>query len=61
MTINKIIKSKMRDVYFDTFTNVYGAKNPEKKLSRKIVRKRMKQDKFYNGFKDFVEENRKKN
>lgn len=40
MTINKIITSKMRDVYFDTFTNIYGARNHEKKLSRRIRRRK---------------------
>ena len=32
-----------------------------KKKMRKWARKSLKQDKFYNGFYEFIEENRKKN
>lgn len=58
MTLNKVFKKKMMIRHrWDTFCYIYGPKNPHKKLDRKIARKRMKQDKFYNGFYEFLEEN----
>lgn len=62
MTLNKIFRKKMQhDHIYDTVYHLYGAKNPDKKIDRRIARKRMKQDKFYNGFYEFIEFNRKKN
>lgn len=48
--------------YDDTiaFINKHKTKNPHKKLRRRVARKKMKQDKFYNGFYEFIEENRRR-
>lgn len=56
MNLNRIFKSKMYEMNrWDTFVYLYGPKNPDKKKQRKIIRKRMKKDKFYNGFYEFLE------
>lgn len=62
MTLAKVFKSKMREVEgrYNTFAFLYGTHNPNKKLARRLARKRMKQDKFYNGFYEFIEENKKR-
>lgn len=61
MTLNSVFKRECRRYeWADTFVMLHGAKNPNKKLSRRLARKRMKQNKFYNGFYEFIEENRKK-
>lgn len=61
MSLNKVFKVKMwRYEWVDTFAQLHGTHNPNKKLSRRLARKRMKQDKFYNGFYEFVEENKKR-
>lgn len=61
MTLNKIFIKKMRDLEgkYNTFAYLYGTHNPNKKMARKIARKKFKQDKFYNGFYEFLEDNRK--
>lgn len=62
MSLNRIFKTKMwKYDWADTFAYLHGTKNPHKKRSRKMARKIFKQDKFYNGFYEFVEMNRKKN
>lgn len=61
MTLNKIFKSKMRKYNYDnTFALLHKSKKQNKKLSRRLARRQIKQDKFYNGFYEFIEENRKK-
>ena len=63
MSLNKIFKSKIRkyEGKYNTCAFLYGTHNPDKKKMRKWARKSLKQDKFYNGFYEFIEENRKKN
>lgn len=64
MTLNRVFKN-FTDQYwkFYTYPGIYWKSGValNKKKSRKIARKRMKQDKFYNGFYEFIESNRKKN
>ena len=61
MNLNRIFKRKMQlDYQWDTFYNMKGAKKKDKILGRRRARHRMKQDKFYNGFYEFIEENRKR-
>lgn len=62
MSLNKIFKSKMKEFMYDnTFAQLHNTKNPYKKIARKNARHRMKQDKFYNGFYEFIEENKRRN
>ena len=44
--------------WMDTFAGLHGSKNPNKKLSRKQARRIFKQEKFYEGFEEFMEEQR---
>lgn len=61
MTLNKIFKIiEQKYDWADTFVLLHGSKKKNKKLGRRYARKRMKQDRFYNGFYEFIEEQRKK-
>ena len=42
----------------DTYASIRGTKYPYKKLSRKQARRIFKQQKFYEGFEDFIQEQR---
>lgn len=56
MNLNRIFKRKMQlDYQWDTFYNMKVAKKKDKILGRRRARHRMKQDKFYNGFYEFIE------
>lgn len=56
MSLNRIFKTKMwKYDWADTFAILHGSKSKNKKLSRRMAKKRFKQDKFYNGFYEFVE------
>ena len=59
MSFNKKFKLQMRKYeWMDTFAGLHGSKNPNKKLSRKQARRIFKQEKFYEGFEEFMEEQR---
>ena len=57
--LDKLWKTKMRwKSIDDTFAYIYGTHNPNKKRIRKWTRKSLKQEKFYNGFDDFLDSQR---